>query len=244
MEQVALYLPLIVIFVYSVVLHEVAHGYAAYQYGDPTAYRLGRLTLNPIKHIDPFFTVLMPAALYIFSSIFSDVTIIFGAAKPVPVNPANFTKKVQGYIVVSSAGVIVNFLLVLFFAGIMHILLMMISIKSGNGTADISVANLIAMKVVFWGILINLLLGVFNLIPIPPLDGSHLFKYLLPRSLRYKYQKIGFLGIIILLILFYKGVFVAVFAYAYSAAFAITGLTYHLGQLGLSPAQLISQMFG
>ena len=240
MEQVALYLPLIVIFVYSVVLHEVAHGYAAYQYGDPTAYRLGRLTLNPIKHIDPFFTVLMPAALYIFSG----GTIIFGGAKPVPVNPANFTKKVQGDIVVSSAGVLVNFLLVLFFAGIMHILLMMISVKSGNGTVDISVANLIAMKVVFWGILINLLLGVFNLIPIPPLDGSHLFKYLLPQSLRYQYQKIGFLGIIILLILFYKGVFGAVFAYAYSAAFAITGLTYHLGQLGLSPAQLISQMFG
>ena len=165
---------------------------------------LGRLTLNPIKHIDLFYTIILPLLLYFLGGI------VFGAAKPVPVNPRNFRDPVKDDIIVSSAGVLTNFLLAVFFAAVIHTI---IKLGTLNG-AELSPAAYTAIKVALWGALINLILGVFNLVPIPPLDGSHLFKYLLPPDLRVRYMKIGFFGMILVLLFLYTGAFSKIVGFA------------------------------
>jgi Zn-dependent protease len=171
---------IIAFLVESIVLHEIAHGYVALLFGDRTAERQGRLTFNPIPHIDPLWTIVMPIVAYFLSG----GTFIIGGAKPVPVNPRNYRRTVMGDICVSVAGVFVNFLI----AVIMILLLNMVHIVSGNLTGSV------AVYVLLHAALLNIVLAMFNLIPIPPLDGSHLFKYLLPRELRNGYEMLGRTG--------------------------------------------------
>lgn len=171
------------IFIMSVVCHEVAHAYMAYLCGDDTAKRMGRITLNPIPHIDLWWSIIMPVILYISRS-----PVIFGGAKPVPVNPYNYRNYRRGDILVSIAGVITNFLIAV---GLSLILRLLLTIK-GISPNFIIVVGL--------GIILNILLGVFNLIPIPPLDGSHILKHFLPRQIRQGYERIGFFGIFIIFI--------------------------------------------
>ncbi|MEJ2655997.1 MAG: site-2 protease family protein [Desulfobacterales bacterium] len=180
---------IIALLVESIVLHEMAHGYAALLFGDRTAKQQGRLTLNPIPHIDPVWTVIIPIAAYILSK----GTFIIGGARPVPVNPFNFRRPVLGDICVSVAGVAVNFLI-----AIMMILLLNIVQFIFRGPQEI-----LAVQVLLNVALLNIVLAMFNLIPIPPLDGSHLFKYLLPQELRHSYDSLGRTGagFIILIIL-------------------------------------------
>jgi Zn-dependent protease len=175
---------IIALLVESIVLHEMAHGYAALLFGDRTAKHQGRLTLNPIPHIDPVWTVIIPIAAYILSK----GTFIIGGAKPVPVNPFNYRRPVLGDICVSVAGVAVNFLI----AVMMILLLNIVQFIFGGPQAILAVR-----------VLLNIVLAMFNLIPIPPLDGSHLFKYLLPQELRRSYDNLGRTGagFIILIIL-------------------------------------------
>ncbi len=199
------------IFVYSVVLHEIAHGFAAYRAGDPTAFMLGRLSLNPIRHIDPVMTIIVPIMLYFFAGF------IFGGAKPVPVNPRNFRRPVADDIIVSLAGVTVNFFLALFFGAICHLLVYMHKHEIGFG-GDI------AAKVAFYGLLINIALMIFNLIPIPPLDGSHVFKYTLPPDIRRAYTGIGVYGFIILIIFINLPIFGKIMS---------TGITWSIKLMGL-----------
>jgi Zn-dependent protease len=168
---------IIAFLVESIVLHEMAHGFVALLFGDHTAERQGRITLNPIPHIDPVWTIAIPVVAFFISS----GTFVIGGAKPVPVNPSNYRRPVLGDICVSAAGIAVNFLI----AVIMILLLNIVHIVSGNLTG--SVIATVFLRVA----LLNIVLAMFNLIPIPPLDGSHLFKYLLPHGLRVPFEKLG-----------------------------------------------------
>jgi Zn-dependent protease len=171
-----------VIFVMSVVLHEVAHGFVAYRCGDPTAYLMGRLTLNPVKHIDPIFTLLMPA-LFLWLRL-----PVLGGAKPVPVNPYYFRRPVRDDVLVSAAGVAVNLSIALVLAAVLHLLLWVRLV-----TWDSPHTIVLGM-----GTIANLALFLFNLIPIPPLDGSHLLRAILPWSVREDFTRMGRFGLIII----------------------------------------------
>jgi Zn-dependent protease len=171
---------IIAFLVESIVLHEMAHGYVAWLFGDQTAKRQGRITFNPIPHIDPLWTIAIPIVAYFLSG----GTFIIGGAKPVPVNPFNYRRPVLGDICVSGAGVTVNFLI----AVIMILLLNIVHFVSGNPTGSLAAYVLLHVA------LLNIVLAMFNLIPIPPLDGSQLFKYLLPQELRPGYERLGRTG--------------------------------------------------
>ena len=174
------------------VAHEYAHAEAAYRQGDDTAYMLGRLTMNPLKHIDPFMTVLLPIMLWISTQ----GRFVFGAAKPVPVNPRNYRNYVRGDIIVSLAGIAVNLVLFVLFTGLFALVGMLGQAFPGGFDTF-----LILQRMTAWGIQFNLILAFFNLIPIPPLDGSHVFYHLLPpgAGLRYRqFARFGFLPILAL----------------------------------------------
>jgi len=171
---------IIAFLVESIVLHEIAHGFVALLFGDHTAERQGRITLNPIPHIDPLWTIAIPVVAYFISG----GTFVIGGAKPVPINPSNYRRPILGDICVSAAGIAVNFLI----AVIMILLLNIVHIVSGNLTGSITATVFLRVA------LLNIVLAMFNLIPIPPLDGSHLFKYLLPFGLRGPYEKLGRTG--------------------------------------------------
>ena len=175
----------IVILLFSVIVHEVMHGLLALKFGDHTAERAGRLTLNPLPHIDLMGTILLPALLIISGS-----PILFGWAKPVPVNPLNFSNLRKGELLVSAAGILANFGLAILAATAYHIL------NALPQTFPALLGSLLRFAV-----LINLVLGIFNLLPIPPLDGSKILLSQLPYNLAKAYQKLEPYGILILLIL-------------------------------------------
>ncbi len=172
--------------VFTIVLHEVAHGFVAYQLGDPTAKRAGRLTLNPINHVDPIGTIVMPAILLIFQSPF-----LFGWAKPVPVNfnALNNPKRDMG--LVALAGPIANFVIAILFAIIGKFLLMIIPVGSPifRWVAD-NMSN---------GIMLSLIIGIFNLFPVLPLDGGRIVASILPDKYSREYQKTEQYGFMILM---------------------------------------------
>ncbi len=189
-ETITLALVLIPSLIVAIVFHEVAHGWAALALGDPTARDLNRLSFNPVRHVDPIGTLLVPGALALFGGP------IFGWAKPVPVIRQRLKNPRFGMMAVAIAGPLMNFLL----AGIGAILL---GIAAGwSADAALRDDNLLVTGL-FYFILINVFLGLFNLLPIPPFDGSHIVGGLLPAALRkgwYKLQRIGMimiLGIII-----------------------------------------------
>ena len=179
------------VLLFSMVAHEYAHGWAALRQGDTTAWQLGRLTWNPLRHIDPFMTVLMPLMTWYGSN----GGFMFGGAKPVPVNPRNYRHFRRGDILVSLAGVAVNFVLALVAA-------MLVPVFGHLGRAVPALANTcsILQVMMVFGVQINLLLVAFNLLPIPPLDGSHVMKYLLPPRLSLAYQRIGAYGFLVLVL--------------------------------------------
>jgi Zn-dependent protease len=193
-QEVVLALPVLL---FSMVAHEYAHGYAALRQGDPTAYMLGRLTFNPIKHIDPWMTVALPLLLLLlFQGGFT-----FGGAKPVPVNPRNYHNYRRGDIIVSLAGIVTNVGL-----AVVCLLLAMVLGLVGNAMPLLREMLTIVQRMMFWGIWLNLMLAWFNLIPIPPLDGSHVFYHLLPPALGARYRALSQYGFLILLaVMFLSG---------------------------------------
>jgi len=197
---------------FAVTVHEVAHGWVAKKYGDNTAFAQGRLTLNPIKHIDLVGTIIVPLILR-FTSGF-----LFGWAKPVPVDPRNFKNPRQDMAVVALAGPVSNLLMALIWALIARIGLM-IHVES----VTMPLTN---MGIV--GISINLSLAFINLLPIPPLDGSRVLSRFLPARLAWQYDKLERWGLLIMLALLYTKVLNVVLAYpifvAQKAFFAIAGL--------------------
>lgn len=173
-----------VILIFSAIVHEVCHGLMAERFGDSTARDQGRITLNPIPHIDPFGSILLPLLL-----LFAHSPIIFGAAKPVPVNFGNLRPRKLGMILVSLAGPASNFALAILFT---------ILIKLG-------LANSVAYPILIEAILVNLVLGTFNLVPIPPLDGSKILAAALPDEWMYKILSFERYGFILVLIFLYLG---------------------------------------
>ncbi|HET9707194.1 MAG TPA: site-2 protease family protein [Gemmatimonadales bacterium] len=188
---------------FSMVAHEYAHAEAAYRQGDDTAYALGRLTMNPLKHIDPLMTIILPIVLWITSGH----KWTFGAARPVPVNPRNYRHYVRGDIIVSLAGIVTNlFLFVVFAAGFALIGALAKPLPSMLETFKILQRMAVA------GMSFNLILAFFNLIPIPPLDGSHVFYHLLPPGAGLRYRQFGRLGFLpIMALSFYMPGVIGVF---------------------------------
>ena len=193
LQFILMILPLIV----AVVLHEVAHGYVADRMGDPTARLAGRLTLNPIKHLDLFGSFLLPVILKMSGS-----PIIFGYAKPVPVNFANLRKFRKGTIWVASAGVLTNMLLAVISAALFQ---MIAAAETTWAQSQIGLPAAILLQLLTYSVIINCVLALFNLIPIPPLDGSRIVAMLLPAALRTPYARLERFGMIIIFVLLITG---------------------------------------
>jgi Zn-dependent protease len=185
----------------AISVHESAHGYVAYKKGDFTAKMLGRITMNPIKHVDPFGTVIFPLLL-----AFSGAGVVFGWAKPVPVNSFNFKNPRRDMMYVGLAGPLSNFALAAALALVFRILLIfpgqefLFSSKIGQ---PLAIMFLLTIK-------ISIYLGVFNLLPIHPLDGSHILEGLLPPEQAQAYSRLSQYGFIFLLILLVTGVLTAI----------------------------------
>lgn len=176
--------------VWAIVLHEVAHGWVAYLLGDKTAFMLGRLTTNPIKHIDPIGTVLVPTVLYLTGGF------IFGWAKPVPVNDNALRNPRRDMALVALAGPCANFVMALFWAAAGWIgAYYMRTLPQAAALLYMGQA----------GVSINLVLGVLNLLPLPPLDGGRIVSTILPRRAAYYYDKLESVGFLILLALLATG---------------------------------------
>ena len=189
----------IIAFVFAISVHESAHAWMANLRGDPTARMLGRITLNPIKHIDPVGTILLPLV-----AVFSHIPML-GWAKPTPVDPRNFRNPVLDDILTSVVGPISNFVV----AGVATVFLIIIKVTSPTGRMVVdqivgpdplqSQSVLVPFCVLFYKLMvINLLLAVFNLIPVPPLDGSHVLRHFLPEPVRRVYDMIGIFGLLVL----------------------------------------------
>jgi Zn-dependent protease len=184
---------IIVPLLFAVTAHEYAHGYAAFKLGDPTAKDAGRLSLNPVKHLDMVGSFILPLMLKL-----SGAPILFGYAKPVPVNFSNLRNFRSGTIWVASAGVITNFVLAITsaiaFQGILFI-------QPLWQNMILQPFILILLKLFVYSVMINLVLAIFNLIPIPPLDGGRILTALLPMHLGQKLARIERFGFLILILL-------------------------------------------
>jgi Zn-dependent protease len=185
-------LQFVLLVVPAIILHEVAHGYVAYLLGDPTAKDRGRLTLNPIPHIDIIGTVVLPLVMLVTTGF------AFGWAKPVPINPYRMTKTSPetGMLLTGAAGPTTNILLAVLFAGVYRLLALF------NGmTPDNPPVSFFVMSLVSFFVLINLILAFFNLIPIPPLDGSRVVQRFLSGRAREWYGSIEPYGFMIVILL-------------------------------------------
>lgn len=199
--------------IFAITVHETAHGWVAKKYGDNTAKMLGRLTLNPLKHIDPVGTILLPGILLLTGTGF-----IFGWAKPVPVDARNFKNPRQDMAIVALAGPVSNLLMAVGWALIARVGVM------------INV-DFMTQPMIYWGIAgisINLVLALINLIPIPPLDGSRVVSGILPNRWAWQYNKLERYGFLILLLMLFTGTLNVILGYpmflAQNMFFSLAGL--------------------
>lgn len=198
--------------IFAITVHEVAHGWVAKYYGDKTAWMLGRLTLNPIKHIDPVGTILVPGLMLAFTGF------VFGWAKPVPVNPRNLRNPKRDMAIVALAGPVANLLMAIGWALLIRAAIFV----------NIPEYSIPLIYVGIAGISINLILGLLNLLPIPPLDGSRILSWALPGRWGYYYNKFEQYGFYLLVILLMTNSLGAILGYPFSIAraffFSLAGL--------------------
>ncbi|HVR91046.1 MAG TPA: site-2 protease family protein [Novosphingobium sp.] len=185
-QAAALIIPL----VFAIVFHEVAHGYVAKLLGDPTAHELGRLSLNPLRHVDPIGTVLVPGALKLIGLP------VFGWAKPVPVVAQRLRNPRTGMMLVAAAGPASN----LVQAFVAALLLRLLLLPYGQVQEPSGVAGFVMLNLIYY-VQINVFLALFNLLPIPPFDGSHIVEGLLPRALVPAYDSLRRYGFMLVLVL-------------------------------------------
>ncbi len=211
------------VLLFAITIHEASHGWAAKKLGDPTAYNLGRVTLNPIPHIDPIGTVLLPLLM-----MFTGIPLI-GWAKPVPVNPMNLRNPKRDNLWISIAGPISNFTAATAFLIIIRIMkfaspkfFQAAFYTASSPAGQLPLAPGIGL-ILFYGILINTFLGIFNLIPIPPLDGSGVLMGFLSDEAVEKYERIRPYGFLIIIGLMYLGVFRKVLGPVQGIIFALIG---------------------
>ncbi|MEE8142699.1 MAG: site-2 protease family protein [Planctomycetota bacterium] len=171
---------------YSVILHEIAHALSAYWCGDDTAYLQRRISLSPVTHIHPVGTVLVPLLC-----VFTSSGVFFGWANPVPVNPRKLRHPIRDDIIVSLAGIVANLCIALLLCMMLPLLISVGAISDGSSS------RVLLIRLAF----INVFLALFNLLPVPPLDGSHVLKYVLPRGWRMSYERLGWSGVLILMAL-------------------------------------------
>lgn len=209
---------------FSVVIHEMAHAWVALKCGDTTAKDLGRITLNPIPHIDLVGTIIVPIV-----SILATGRVLIAWAKPVPIDPRNFRSFKRDDTLVTIAGPISNLLIalfcVMFVAAFYHIT---IAVNPPEGSVGFEFFNYM-INMFYAGIILNVSLAVFNMLPIPPLDGSHMLANILPDELAFKYRNIGFMGIFIILALFnfvpgFSRFFMTIIAYAAQPYLSLLGV--------------------
>ena len=179
---------------FGITLHEAAHGYVARMFGDPTAWQLGRVTLNPIKHIDPIGTIAVPLFLLFATKLMGGAGLLFGWAKPVPVDWGRLRNPKRDMLWVALAGPGSNI-----FMAILWALSLKLFISAGMGPDDFWV------KMAFAGINVNLVLMALNLLPLPPLDGGRVVFSLLPARLAWQYQRLEPYGMLILVVLMLTG---------------------------------------
>ena len=201
------------VILFAISFHESAHAYSALKFGDTTARDLGRISLNPIRHLDPFGSVLLPLFMYIISS----GRMIFGAAKPTPVDLRNTRNPRLANLVVSAAGPVSNF----FLAAVALAGLLIIKKTSPGSIVELAYAiqrirfapgaMAPVVYVLFNFAMVNVALGVFNLIPIPPLDGSHVIRHFLSEGVLQVYDRVGMWGLVILM--FFGGSVLGAFMY-------------------------------
>ncbi|NQS88607.1 site-2 protease family protein [Patescibacteria group bacterium] len=207
--RVIILLSAIVILFFSIIIHEISHGLMAERHGDPTARMMGRITLNPLPHIDPIGTLLLPGIM-ILMNLFGSSFPIFGWAKPVPINPQNLNNPKRDMMWVGMAGPAANLGIAIFFSIVFRLLVRGVSLGG---------------IILFYGIAINLLLAFFNLIPIPPLDGSRILSGVLPERYSYRMNQIEPFGFIILIILLVGGALNLIFSLILRLAALLTGMS-------------------
>ena len=209
--------------IFAITLHEAAHGYVARHFGDMTATVAGRVSLNPLRHIDPFGTVALPLILLALTKLFGG-GIIFGWAKPVPVNFANLRHPKRDMLWVAAAGPLSNFAMALFWA-----LLLKIGLSLPGGAFDLPLALMGAAGVFF-----NIIIMVLNLVPLPPLDGGRILVSLLPHRLAWRVARIEPYGFAILIVLLLTGVLGTLLWPAIGALMALVA-----GMFGLAMGDLV-----
>ena len=199
---------------FAITVHEVAHGWIASKLGDQTARLAGRLTLNPIKHIDPIGTILVPLVLKIFGGF------IFGWARPVPVDWRNLRNPRRDMAWVAIAGPCSNLLMVLLWAALIKVILLTGATTSGPLMALIEMSKI--------GIQVNAFLMILNLLPLPPLDGSRVLAAVLPSRWAYRYNQLEQIGLIIVLVLLVTGVLVKILLPVYYGFMALISVIFAL----------------
>ena len=211
--------------IFAITLHEAAHGYVARYFGDMTAAAQGRITLNPLKHIDPVGTILVPLVILLTSKLLGGGAILFGWAKPVPVNFAQLRRPKQDMLWVAAAGPGINFVMAVFWA-----LMIQFGHALGSGFAS---APLMLMGAA--GVFINVILMALNLIPLPPLDGGRIAVSLLPMKQAIQFSRLEPYGLFILLGLLFTGILGILLWPLISLFIGLVGLV-----TGLDPAQLVN----
>jgi Zn-dependent protease len=195
----------IIAFLFAISVHESAHAWVAYRCGDPTAFMLGRVTLNPIKHIDVIGTIVLPAMALYYGGM------LFGWAKPTPVNTRNLKRFVRDDVMVSLAGIAANLIVAIVAVAMLIGLILavpggrsaiadVLNLRLNGEMSQFSQSSLVPLGLLLYDLMfINVLLACFNIIPVPPLDGSHVLRHMLPSGVREVYDNVGRFGLLVLL---------------------------------------------